>query len=265
MNFKDAFFLPMGNVAVITADALLTGGYYQELGAPGGTDGAVITIAASETVKLGPYNTNKSFLIAGDNGAIAVTKSFSAYNPSTEPLNTFDLGTKNGATVTAVEKLANIKHTRLVCAATPITLTDDGGNGQYGGVKVYTFPEGLINCMGAVVKGTLTTLTGTFITTFASVVALGTVTATTGNTLTSTEADIMPSNANTAAVANVAAVAAKSLATALTESGARWLNGTGTAIPMFLNFLITDDASHTSGTAEFTGTIDFFWTNLGDV
>lgn len=265
MNFQEAFFLPMGNVITITGDALLTNGFYQELDVPGGTNGEVITLAASEVVKLGPFNTNKNYLVGGDNGAIAVTKSFGAYNLSNEPLTTFDVGAKNGATVEATERQAIFKHTRLICSQTPITLTDDPNNGQYGGVKVYTFPAGLINFMGGVITGTFTTLTGTFTATFGSAVALGTVTATTGNTLTGTEADIMPSNANAAAVSNEAAVAAKSLATVLTESGARWLDGTGTPIPMFLNFLVTDEGTHTSGTAEFTGTIDFFWTNLGDV
>lgn len=263
MFFRNTFYLPAGMVATLVGSADLAGGLYQNIKNPGETPDAAVSIAASATVNLGPFNTSRGYLLTATGGSIAQTQAPN-YNPSTEPTTTFDLGTKNGSTVTATEKMGIMKHTRLTFVDTPITLTDDPGNGQYGGVKVYTFPEGLINMAGAVIAGTFTTLTGTFITTFASVVALGTVTATTGNTLTSTEANVMQSTANSAAVANAAAVLAGNTATALTESGARWLDGTTTPVPVFLNFLVTDDASHTSGTAKFTGTIDMYWFNLGD-
>lgn len=181
------------------------------------------------------------------------------------PITTVGIGAKNGATVTAVEYGNNVLHrTVLTCTATPITITDDAGVAQFGGVKVYDFPLGAIATLGAVISGTLTGgVTGTVINTFAGKVALGTVTATTGSTLVSTEADILQSNTISAATAKVATVAAFPVATALTEAGARWFNGTATAIDCFLNFVIDDDASHTAGTAAFTGTITLTWINLG--
>jgi hypothetical protein len=33
---------------------------------------------------------------------------------------------------------------------------------------------------------------------------------------------------------------------------------------MYLNFLIDDNVSHTTGTASFTGTVVFHWEHLGD-
>lgn len=184
-------------------------------------------------------------------------------------LNTFDLGavaTAVSAYVTAVEYGNDvIKKTVLTCTALPVTISDDAGVAQYGGVQVYDFPEGLVAFLGGVIDGSLTAgVTGTIIATWDGDVALGTATATTGATLTGTEADLLQSTAVTQAVAKVANVDAVSLATALTESGARWHDGTATAKDMFLNFVIDDDATHTAGTAAFTGTITFTWMNLGD-
>lgn len=177
-------------------------------------------------------------------------------------------GAKNGATVTAVEYGNGVIHqTVLTCAATPVTIADDAGVAQYGGVKVYDFPDGAICTLGAVVSGALTAgVTGTIINDWDGDVALGTVTATTGATLTGTEADIMPSVAVSAGASDkIGVVSAVSVATALTESGARWFDGTTTAKDCFLNFVIDDSATHTAGTAAFTGTITLTWINLGDL
>lgn len=174
------------------------------------------------------------------------------------------VGAAGHATITAREYGDGVVHkTVLTCTATPITIADDAGVAQYGGVKVYDFPAGLINTLGVVIDGALTGY-ASLIDTFDGDVAVGTVTATTGATLTGTEADIMPSVALTTAVAEVAVCDAVSVATALTESGARWLDGTATAIDAFLNFVIDDNAAHGAGTATFTGTITLTWINLGD-
>ena len=182
-------------------------------------------------------------------------------------LTTSGIGAKNGSTVTAAEYGdAFIHKTVLTCTATPITITDDAGVAQYGGAgKLYDFPEGLIMTMGAVVTGNVTLgTTGTITNTWAGGVALGTATATTGATLTGTEADIMPEVDVAAATSKVASVASVSVATALTESGARWLDGTATAKDLYLNLVVDDDATHTSGTGTYTGTITIWWINLGD-
>lgn len=178
------------------------------------------------------------------------------------------IGAPAGTGVVANEYGDNVIHkTVLTCTGTTVTISDDAGVAQYGGVKVYDFPAGLICTLGATISGILTAgVTGTIIDNWDGDVALGTVTATTGATLTSTEANILQSNAVSAGTSDkLGVVAAKSAATALTESGARWLDGTSTAIDMFLNFVIDDNATHTAGTATFTGTITFAWINLGDV
>ena len=181
-------------------------------------------------------------------------------------LTTVGIGAKYGSTVVAVEAGTGILHrTTLTCTATPITITDDADTAQYGGVKLYDFPAGTICTLGGVIDGSVTLgVTGTITTTWAGGVALGTATATTGADLTSTEEDIMPEVDVAAATAKVAVVDAVPVATALTESGARWFDGTGTAKDLFLNLVIDDSATHTSGTGTFTGTVSFAWMNLGD-
>ena len=170
------------------------------------------------------------------------------------------------STTSAVEYGNRVLHkTVITCTATPVTITDDAGVAQYGGVQLYDFPEGMLNFQGATIDGSITGgVTGTIIATFDGDVALGTATATTGATLVGTEADYLTSTALTQAVASVANADAQSVATALTESGARWLDGTATAKDLFLNFVIDDDATHTAGTASFTGVVSFVWMTLGN-
>lgn len=169
-------------------------------------------------------------------------------------------------TVVATEYGDNLMHkTVLTCTAVPISVTDDAAVAQYGGVKVYTFPEGLISTFGAIISGDLTLgATGTIIDAFTGVNALGSVTASTGATLVSTEATWLQSTANATAAAKVAAISSVSIATALTETAGRIYDGTTTPGPVFLNFAIADDVTHTSGTGTFTGVITILWAHIGD-
>lgn len=182
------------------------------------------------------------------------------------PTTSSGVGAKNGTSVTAVEYGDGVLHkTVLTCTATPVTISDDAGVAQYGGVKIYDLPLGCIFTLGAVASGILTAgVTGTIIDNWDGDVALGTVTATTGATLVSTEADIMPSFAVSAGASDkLGVVSAMSVATQVTESAATHLDGTATAKDVFLNFVIDDDATHTAGTAAFTGVVTLSWMNMG--
>lgn len=215
----------------------------------------------------GDYNT--TFMVK-DNAEYkcVAEKSENNWSLTTYGAGLVGVGAKNGATVTADEQGIGgvLQKTVLTCTATPVTITDDANVAQYGGTgKLYDFPEGLLVIFGAVVDGSVTLgTTGTITTTWGGGVSLGTATATTGSTLTGTEADIMPEVNVAAATAKVAVVDAVSVATALTESGARWLDGTTTAKDLYLNLVVDDSATHTSGTGTFTGTVTFLWTLIGD-
>jgi len=158
-----------------------------------------------------------------------------------------------------------INRTKLVCTAVPISVADDAGVAQYGGVKLYTFPQSIICLHGAVYSGNLTMgATGTFIDAFTGVMALGSATASTGATLLTTEATWLQSTAMSTASSKVAATAGYPVATQITESGARWYDGHTTAGPVWLNVAIADDASHTAGTGTWTGTITLIWSAIAD-
>lgn len=177
------------------------------------------------------------------------------------------VGSCSTSGVTVYEKGDKIaRQTYLECNEVTVTITDDAGVAQFGGVKVYDFPQGFLLYKGAIISGILTAgVTGTIIDNWDGDVALGTVTATTGATLVNTENDFLTSTAVSAGASDkLGVVEAATIATALTESGARWMDGTSTAKSMFLNFVIDDNVTHTGGTAKFTGTIVFNWEMIGD-
>lgn len=158
-----------------------------------------------------------------------------------------------------------LNRTVLTCSAVPISVADDAGVAQYGGVKLYTFPEGIVYMQGAVMHGALTMgVTGTIIDAFTGVIALGSVTASTGATLETTEATWLQETAMATASSKVAVTNAYPVATQVTEAGSRWYDGHTTAGPMFLNVAIADDATHTAATGTWSGTITFMWSVIAD-
>ncbi len=149
--------------------------------------------------------------------------------------------------------------TLLTCTGLPISVADDAGVAQYGGIQVYTFPQGIVKLKAAMYVGSLTMGdTGTFIDAFTGVMALGSITATTGATLVSTEATWQESTAMATAASKV------SVTNAFGITPKNCYDGHTTAGPVFLNVAIADDATHTAGTGHWTGTIILEWSIVGD-
>ena len=152
--------------------------------------------------------------------------------------------------------------TVITFAASPVVLTNNAGVALYGGIgtttttAVYTFPLGAIQIVGADCRGSLTLTTATALNTYASVNSLGTNTAASDATLTGTEANILASTSAGAAAAKVAVVTSFSLANVVPY------NGTVTAMPLFLNFVVANDASNGTGVGTFTGSCTITWSNL---
>lgn len=264
---QNTYYLQAGHKTAITADADATDGYYQVLNNPGEAPETAVAIAGGATVNLGPYNTGRFYRLSTKVGKLNHAEEFGGYattDMNEEPATNFQIGEPFGDTVESEEAASIWKRTVLTLTDTAIALTDEPGVGQYGGVKIYDFPPGLINIQGAVINGVLTAV-APIIDAFTGVVALGSAPATTGATLVGTEADFLQSNAFTQAVAKEAEVKVVSSAAALTESGARWADGTGTAKDLYLNFLFADNAAHTSTTVHFTGTVELIWSVVGDI
>jgi hypothetical protein len=171
-----------------------------------------------------------------------------------------------GTTCTVVEQGDGAIHKSIfTCTAMPVSIADDAGVVQHGGVKFYDFPAGLIMTLGGTVSGNMTAV-APIIDNFDGDAGVGSTVAATGTGLTTTEQNIVTTAAISAGASDkIAPVALKSVATLLTESGATWIDGTATAVDMYLNFLIDDNAAHTATTVTFTGTITVAWMNLGDV
>lgn len=258
--FDTTFLIEPGNKATLVASANLTGGMYQSLNRPGEAPDAAVTITAGQTIHIGPFNTEKFYGVNWAAGSVTVTQEFAGFPDFSEepPAEVFG-GEPVGTGVTKEETVAIFKRTVLNLVATPITITDDPGVIQFGGVELFDFPQGNLIILSAKVKGNLTSLTGTMIAAFTGSVGLGTTTAVAGATLATTQSDILPSTAMTTAVAKVAAVDAAPVPT-IPNSGARWLDGRVTAKKAFLNVKIADDATHTSGTAKFDGDVEIIWT-----
>lgn len=178
------------------------------------------------------------------------------------------VGAKNGSTVVETTLIDGpVRKVKLTCTATPITTADSAGNGQYGGVKVYDFPAGLLLFLGAVIDGSITLIddSGTWTATWDGDVGLGTAVHGDAGGMDGTAQDLLQGTAVTQAVAKVANCDAVTIATALTESGARWHDGTATPKDMYLNLEVDDAAAHADGDGgTFTGTIEFAYLILGD-
>lgn len=120
-----------------------------------------------------------------------------------------------------------------------ITLTDETGVVAYGSREIYNFPEGDITIFAAV-KDVDIVGGGNVIAAFDGDTALGSAPATTGNTLTGTEADILPSTATPQAVASVTTANGRTIAVSKQD-------GTTTAAKVYDNYIV-DDADHNGGT-----------------
>ena len=162
-----------------------------------------------------------------------------SFAPAAASLTSSGVGAKVGATVTVVEQGNGVDHkTIFTLTATPITLTDDAGVGQYGGVKFYDMPAGNHHFIGAVVDADLT-LNETWWTDAAEGdVGLGTTAVTDGNALATTEQNIIATTAIAALVAQVGAInAGSSAAATVAAAGAADTD-------LYLNVRIDDSAAH---------------------
>jgi hypothetical protein len=150
--------------------------------------------------------------------------------------------------------LAVVWQTTLTLALTgadDIDLPDGGDHGA--GLKVYTFPAGRILLLGAVIDA-VTAIDGA--SGDAAIVSLGvgTVEAEDDATLTGTEQNVIPSTA--------VADGASTWKTALAASAQ--LDGTSTAVSLYVNAGVTDAVSASAVTVAITGTLKLTWINLGD-
>lgn len=139
-----------------------------------------------------------------------------------------------------------------------VTMTDAGAAGSHGSAKIYDFPEGMIFRAGCVAELSTTAGAGGISDTAALVGALGTTaTATDNATLTTTEANFVPS------IAGTLTGGAGSLDGA-GDGSVTLLDGHTSAVDLYLNIAVPDADSTASDTVTVSGTVSCVWTNVGD-
>lgn len=193
------------------------------------------------------------------------------YNETTGNLEVYDgsswqvcgsdvvLGAKNGAAVAAVEKVGVVQQTVLTLTNLAVTMTDATAAGCHGSHKLYDFPAGAITILGASCNLTTAAGAGGIADNAALVAAVGTAAVGTDNaTLTSTEANIIPSTSGT--LASGAGTVTGESTTALIAT----FDGTGTAVDAYLNLAVPDANSSASDTITVNGTVTITWVNHGD-
>lgn len=163
------------------------------------------------------------------------------------------------AGVSAQEHKGTVHKTLITLANFPVNTTDTPSTSGDGSSKIYTFPRGLIQLLGAVCNLAIACAAG--ITSTASVVgSVGSAAAAADSTLTSTEADLIPS---TAATLTASAGVMKGQGT----TGKFFDNTTNTnstQLAANLNFAIPDAGSSANSVITVNGTITLTWINHGD-
>lgn len=164
--------------------------------------------------------------------------------------------------VTAVERGNDVLHkTILTLTDVPITVRDAE---QGGGIKIYDFPEGVINLVGASMRNMTvktTSVTADTLNATASAGRIGVGTVTQANaTLATTEQDIVPVTTFTPAAINVASTAVGNHLAATVKK-----DGHTTAVDAFLNISVpTATDIDANATVLVSGTVEITWNSDGD-
>lgn len=157
--------------------------------------------------------------------------------------------------ITASHRTGVTQELTITLVNQSVAITDAGASGAGGGLKVYSFPRGNIKLDNFTTNLTISRVSTAITATAAVVAALGTVTAAADATLTSTEADIIPSTTATL-TAGAGVVKARAAASV-------YVDGTTTAKDVYLNFAIPDAGSTGNDSLLVNGTITLQWNNGG--
>jgi len=175
--------------------------------------------------------------------------------PSTGNLNTtLTLNTAVGGLKSTIVNDRLVQQYVLTLTNVSITTTDNGTLAS-GNIKLFDLPAGNYLVLGATADCTTAAGAGGLTDTAPMVYAIGTAAAAADATLTSTEADIMPSTAGTLA-GGVGVIDGRNPAVA-------FINGTS-ATSIYLNTAVADAGTTASDTLTVNGTIVLTLVNLGD-
>jgi len=164
-------------------------------------------------------------------------------------------GYPSGTGVSAIESAAGVYKTVVTLKDYALTMTDNLTK-LHGGFQYYTFAEGSIVILGATTDLSIV-VSGGLNADADGDCAIGIIVADAGAALTGNDANICP-------VTTVTCVASAATNTMRNAAAIAPLNGTGTAIPAFLNYAFDNGAYTAAGIVTISGTITMLWSNLGD-
>lgn len=186
-------------------------------------------------------------------GARSQSRSFPDWSTGVGSDNTANVG---GYTVEEIGT-GPLCQTVFTFSSCPIAVTDSGANGGHGSILLYTMPAGYIQFIGSHADLDFTAGTTGLTATATHEIGVGTAAAATDNAaLTSTEENII---AGVATDLSSSAITYNALNTTLTA-----VDGTGTALPIYLNTVWAADDCSANDTVTVTGTLTITWINLGD-
>ncbi len=202
-------------------------------------------------------------LIRGDKAPrlLKPTDELTAFDPiankDVRVLPSASVAGSGAAGVTVTENVGAINRSTIPLSSVSVTMTDATTSGCHGSYQAYTFPAGLILVLGVVTDLTLLAGAGGIADGAALVASVGSATVGTNNaTLTTTEADMVPS---TACTLSSGAGTFKGESTAVC-----FIDGTGTAGKVYVNLAVPDADSSASDTITVSGSIVVSWVALGD-
>lgn len=164
-----------------------------------------------------------------------------------------DLPVVSGLTVTE-----SVGKTVITFTNVNVPTVDAGAAGAQASLKIYDFPEGLIQYVAGVENLTVTKVGAGIAATSTVIASVGTAVAAADLTLTGTEADLIPSGSVTL-VAGTGAITSVS-ATANTAV----FDGTATAKDAYLNFVVDATGSTANDALTVSGTITLAWSFVAD-
>lgn len=162
------------------------------------------------------------------------------------------------ASVTKTEKIGANKIVTINLPNVVIPVTDTGGvNGGHGSLKLLNLPEGNVLFLNASTNLTVARVGSGLGATAALIGSVGSAAVSTADsTLTTTEANIVPS---TAATLTAGAGALRGEATAIA-----FVDGTTTPAGVFLNFAVPDAGISASDSLTVNGTVTVIYNIAGD-
>jgi len=164
-------------------------------------------------------------------------------------------GTPAGTGVTVVESLGK---TIITLTNVAVPTVDAGAAGAQGSLKIYDFPEGLLDFRGGVTNINLTAVGAGIAATSTVIASVGTAVAGADLTLSGTEADLVPSGSVTL-VASAGAISQVSA-----TANAVIFDGTATAKDAYLNFVVDATGSTANASITVSGTITLAWNIIAD-